>query len=63
MGQQQGEDQDVGQLGPDLGRVGVLGLLPEELFKQLPRLDTQAGRQVLGIMELRLVALIPELPD
>lgn len=56
-------NQDVGQFGPDLGRVGVLGLLPEKLFKELSRLDAQSGRQVFGVMELRPVALVPELPD
>ena len=45
------------------GRVGVLGLLPEKLFKELPRFDAQPRRQVLGVMELRPVALVAELPD
>ena len=43
--------------------AGLLGGLPEEVFKQLPRFDREGFGEILGIVKLRPVALVPECED
>jgi hypothetical protein len=40
--------------------AGLLGGLPQEVFKQLPRFDGEGFGEVLGIVELLPITLVPE---
>jgi len=43
--------------------AGLLGCLPKEVFKQFPCFDGEGFGEILGIVELRPVALVPECDD
>ena len=40
--------------------AGLLGRLPEEVFKQFPGLNGEGFGEVLGVVELSPVALVPK---